>query len=142
MPRNVFSDIKLHVVWHVKNSERVIRPDLEVTVHDVIRRRAIEAENVFVHEIGGTADHVHLAVTVPPTLLISEWIGKVKGGASHDVNEARVFPFRFEWQTGYGVVSFSSNGLPWVRKYIRDQREHHKTNTIKDVLERIERLDA
>jgi hypothetical protein len=26
--------------------------------------------------IGGTDDHVHPAVTVPPTLLVSEWIGE------------------------------------------------------------------
>ena len=142
MPRNVFSDIKLHVVWHVKDSERVIRPDLEASVHDVIRRRAIEAQSLFVHEIGGTADHGHLAVTVPPTLLISEWIGKVKGGSTRDINEARLFPFRFQWQTGYGVTSFSAKGLPWVRKYIRNQRKHHKDNTLKDVLERIVRVDA
>ena len=29
-----------------------------------------------------------------------------------------------------------------VRQYIRDQRKHHKNNTIKEILERAERLDA
>jgi acetyl-CoA carboxylase carboxyl transferase subunit alpha len=32
----------------------------------------IDTPGAFVHEIGGTDNHVHLAVTIPPTLTISE----------------------------------------------------------------------
>jgi len=137
MPRNVHSEIHLHIVWHTKESLGLITPAVEEQVHDVIRHRALEGEGVFVHAIGGTRDHVHLAVTIPPTLLLSKWIGQVKGGSAHDLNALRVCQGKFQWQTGYGVVSFATKGLPWVKRYIRDQKRHHKKRTWHEQLERI-----
>ena len=37
-----------------------------------------------------------------------------------------------------GVVSFGTRDLPWVRDYIRNQREHHSAGRTHDRLERIE----
>ena len=39
------------------------------------------------------------------------------------------------WQGGYGVVSFGTKDLEWVRGYIRNQREHHARGTVVDRLE-------
>jgi putative transposase len=137
MPRNVYTEINLHLVWHTKESRFLIKPEMRETVYDVIRRRACSEAGVFVHEIGGTMNHIHMAVTIPPTLLISEWIGKVKGGSSHDLNDMPIFGGLFEWQTGYGVVSFGAKDLPWVVAYVRKQIRHHQENTWEDRLERI-----
>jgi len=143
MPRNVYSEINLHVVWHTKDSRHLIKPAFEKRIHDLIGRRARSADGAFIHEIGGTADHVHLAAAVPPTLLISRWIGQVKGGASHDINERLpAMGGAFEWQTGYGVMSFGAKDLPWVAAYVRDQKRHHQQDTWQERLERITRPDA
>ena len=142
MPRNVYSDIKLHITWHTRESRFLIKPEMEQTVYDVIRKRATAVEGVIVHEISGTMNHVHLAVTVPPTLTISEWIGKIKGGSAHDLNELPIYGGRFQWQTGYGVVTFSARNLASVRSYIRNQKLHHERETVKEVLERITRSNG
>ena len=142
MPRNVYSEIHLHVVWHTKESRALIKPQMEQRVYDCIRRRAIAPGGVYVHEIGGTPTHVHLAATVPPMLLASDWIGKLKGGSSHDLNELAIFAGDFRWQTGYGVVSFGTKNLSWIRAYIRDQKRHHEQNTWAERLERIMQPDA
>jgi putative transposase len=84
-----------------------------------------------------------VAVTVPPTLMPSEWIGQLKGGSSHDVNQAVGKRQKvLQWQVGYGVVSFGTKDLPWVVDYIRDQRDHHAKRTAQDRLERITQPDA
>jgi hypothetical protein len=44
---------------------------------------------------------------------------------------------RLQWQRGFGVVSFGKKQLPWVRAYIRNQKEHHASGSIQDRLERI-----
>ena len=44
-----------------------------------VRSYALQSKGLIFHEIGGAETHVHIAVTIPPTLLISEWIGKIKG---------------------------------------------------------------
>jgi putative transposase len=90
-----------------------------------------------VHEVGGIETHVHLAVTIPPTLLISEFIGKLKGGSSHDVNQAIGCGAKaLEWQAGYGVVGFGTRDTQWVVEYIRNQREHHARGAVHERLER------
>ena len=42
-----------------------------------------------------------------------------------------------QWQTGYGVVSFGTKDLDWVRAYVRNQREHRARGSIHERLERI-----
>ena len=84
----------------------------------------------------GTETHVHIAVTIPPTLLISDWIGKLKGASSHYVNHELANRKVLDWQTGYGVVSFGTKDLEWVVNYIRDQKEHHEKGTTVERLER------
>lgn len=142
MPRNVYSEIYLHVTRHTKESRFLIKPEMEQTVYDHIRRRAIAPGGVFVHEIGGTENHIHIAAKIPPTLLISEWIGQTKGGSSHDLNELPMYGGAFRWQTGYGVVTFGAKNLPWIKQYIRDQKRHHDRGTWEERLERITNPDA
>jgi len=137
MPRNVYSEINLHFVWHTKESRALIKPETQQTVHEAVRRRACAAEGVRVHAVGGTTNHVHMAVTIPPTLEISKWIGQVKGGSSHDLNELPIFGGSFEWQTGYGVVSFGTRDLPWTVGYIKNQKRHHDQESWQERLERI-----
>ena len=91
---------------------------------------------VFIHEIGGIETHVHLAVSIPPTILISEMAGQLKGASSHETNKE--FNRKvLEWQAGYGVVSFGTKGLEWVKAYIRSQREHHAASKVHERLVRI-----
>lgn len=137
MSRNFYSELNLHLVWHCKLSSPLLTPEIEPLAHRFLRKRIIETPGAFVHEIGGIETHVHLAVTIPPTLLISEFIGQLKGGTTHDVNQQFGREKVLEWQTGYGVVSFGTRDLPWVIQYIRHQREHHAHGTVHERLERI-----
>ncbi len=136
MSRNYYSEIHLHMVWHVKESKPWLTPSVEKIVHDYLRGYVVRTPGAFVHEIGGTETHVHMAVTVPPTLGISDLIGKLKGSSAHEAN-SKVRPKCLEWQSGYGVVSFGTKDLDWVRDYIRNQKEHHANGTTHERLERI-----
>jgi putative transposase len=138
MSRNYYSEINLHIVWHTKNSLPLLTPEVEPLAHRFLKKRIVETPGPFVHEIGGTETHVHIAVSIPPTLTISDFIGQLKGGTSHDVNQAAGRHAKvLEWQNGYGVVSFGTRDLPWVVEYVRNQREHHASGTTHERLERI-----
>lgn len=143
MSRNCYSEIHLRVTWHTKDSLPLLTPRVEPLAYRHLRKKICDTAGVFVHEIGGTETHVHLAVTVPPTLLISEFIGQLKGSSSHAVNEEAGLRGKvLQWQTGYGVVSFGTRQLNWVKDYILRQREHHAAGRIQDRLERITEMDA
>ncbi len=89
-------------------------------------------------KIGSTETHVHVVVSIPPTLVIADWIGKLKGASSHYVNTELINRKVLEWQTGYGVVSFGTKDLKWVIEYVRNQKEHHAKGTTVDRLEKID----
>jgi putative transposase len=138
MSKNYYSEINLHIVWHTKQSLPLLTPTLEPIAHKFLRKRIIETPDVIVHEIGGTENHVHIAVTIPPTLTISTWIGQLKGGSSHDVNQqVGLRQKALQWQIGYGVVSFGTGDLDWVANYIRNQKNHHGEGGVHERLERI-----
>jgi putative transposase len=136
MARNYYSEIHLHVTWHTKGSDSLLVPSVEAIAHHYLRGRCINTPGVFIHEIGGIENHVHLCLTVAPTVVISELIGQLKGSSSHEVNQ-KLGHKALEWQTGYGVVSFGTKDLPWVRGYVRDQKERHARGQLAERLERI-----
>jgi len=113
--------------------------EIEPRLYRYIKSYALQSKGLIFHEIGGTETHVHIAITIPPTLLISEWIGKIKGASSHYVNHELVNRKLLDWQVGYGVVSFGTKDLEWVVKYIRNQKEHHKKRTTGERLEEVVR---
>ncbi|NQT13907.1 MAG: transposase, partial [Planctomycetes bacterium] len=76
---NYYSEINLHIVWHTKTSSPLLTPAVEPLAHHSLKQRIIDTPGAFVHQIGGTETHVHLAVTAPPTLTPSEWIGQLIG---------------------------------------------------------------
>ena len=123
MSRNYYSEIHLHLTWHTKASTPMLTPDVERFVHRWLKKRIVETPGLFVHEIGGTENHVHLALTIPPTIVIADLIGQLKGGSSHDANQHFGLSGKtIFWQSGYGVVSFGTANLDWVKAYIRNQR--------------------
>jgi putative transposase len=142
MSRNYYSEINLHLVWHTKDSLPLLTQTVEPLAHRYVKQRLINTEGVFVHEIGGIETHIHVVVTIAPTVLVSELVGQLKGSSSHEVNQQLgLCDKTLQWQTGYGVVSFGAGDLEWVKHYVRNQRQHHTQGKIFDRLGRIASLN-
>lgn len=78
------------------------------------------------YSINGTADHVHLLVSVPPTISLSEAMKFIKANSSRWASEKWKGRKPFSWQTGYGAFSVSKSNVSSVIKYIDTQEEHHR----------------
>jgi putative transposase len=141
MPRNVYWEMFFHIVWRTKESMPLINERVEPLLRKHLVHRSLETPEVIVHEVGGIEDHVHIAVSLPPTIAPAAWIGDLKGASSHHINHGPCGPGSLAWQTGYGIVTFGKRDLPWVIDYIRNQREHHRTGEAVDRLERITHPD-
>ena len=135
MSANSYSEINFHIMWHTKNSLPMITPAIEDRLYRYLTHKIIETPGVYLHAIGGIATHVHVGLSAPPDLLMSDFIGKLKGGSSYHINH-EFQPKGLEWQRGYGILSFSTKDIKWVVKYIENQKEHHRTGEIYDRLER------
>ena len=122
MSAHVFHEIYLHLNWHIKHDEPVLTPDIEPVVHQFITDRCRRMKGVYLHGIGGTETHVHLAVSIEPQITISTMVKDLKGGSSSDAN-SKLGARRVYWQRGYGVVTFGKAQLDWVLEYIARQKD-------------------
>ena len=141
MPRNVYSEINFHITWHTKDNSPVLVDVVENRLHHYLKHRALETQGIIVHEINGMPDHVHMAVSAPPTVKPSEWIGELKGASSHHINHEICNRKVLAWQDGYGIVSFGTKDLKWVVNYVRNQKTHHAGGETHERLERIDNPD-
>ncbi len=131
-----------HIVFGTKNREPLITPDIEKELHGYLTGKATGL-GAIVYVVNGTEDHVHVVASVPPKIALSDFIGQIKGAASHHINH---LPGRdgslFDWQRGYGVLSFGEKHLDWVVDYVRHQKEHHRAGTTIAALERAEEIEG
>ena len=119
----------------------MIKPEIEMKLFGYLKHKILETPESIVHAVGGIEDHIHLAVSVPPTLEPANWIGKLKGASSHHVNQLTNRK-SLEWQHGYGIVSFGTKDLKWIVDYVLNQKEHHKKGTTHERLERIDKEES
>jgi putative transposase len=82
-----------------------------------------------VQAIGGTKDHVHMIVTPPSMMPISEAVQKLKSNSSRWMRENQLWS---GWQEGYGVFTVSPTALGRVKEYIQNQEKHHSKRNSKD----------
>jgi REP element-mobilizing transposase RayT len=75
---------------------------------------------------GGTADHVHLLISLPRTISIAKAVQLLKSGSSKWIHENLSGSKTFAWQEGYGAFSVGVSQRAATVKYILAQVEHHK----------------
>ena len=124
-----------HVVWSTKNREPLIRGIWENDLHRYMWGKST-ALGCLPHAINGLADHVHLAISIPPVQPISRIIGFIKGSSSRYINRELETKGVFAWQASYGVMSTSERGLLRVIQYINQQKIHHLASSTIESLER------
>jgi REP element-mobilizing transposase RayT len=108
---HAFHEIYLHLNWHCHLDQPMLMPQVRAMVYAFVRGYCHHYPGVFLQGIGGTRDHVHLAVEIEPTVVIDQMVGKLKGASAREANKA--FGFKaLQWQRGYGVASFAKKNLP------------------------------
>ena len=111
----------VHVIFSTRERHRKllapIQPNLFAYIQGIARDYGIQ-----VLAIGGTEDHVHLVMTLPPKLSLAHAIAAIKANSSKWMNETGHL---FAWQEGYGAFSVSASNLDAVIKYVEHQAAHH-----------------
>jgi putative transposase len=118
-----------HLIWATKDRLPLITPDRETLLYPYIHGKA-DALGGIVQAIGGIADHIHLVVSIPPTIAVTDFIKHIKGSSSHHLNQ-HPMPNSptFAWQRGYGVITLGSKQCDRAIAYVHNQKHHHQTHT-------------
>ena len=113
----------LHVVFSTKNRAPLIR-DFDGLIKNL--RGIARNKNIDVLAAGGTQNHVHLLLRIPPMRPVSESIRDLKANSSRYMSETSG---HFAWQDGYAAISVSPSQVDALRAYIAGQEQHHAKRT-------------
>ena len=80
---------RYHLVWSTKYRYQVLFGDVCLRVREIIRQVCSKHNVEIIHGVL-SSDHVHMFVSVPPKLAISDLMRLMKGRSSHKVQ--REFP--------------------------------------------------
>ena len=84
-PHTVY-DIKYHLVWVTKYRYKVLKGDLALRMRDLIRKICEQHDGRIIRG-HVSQDHVHLFVSAPPQLSVSQVMQYVKGKSSRRLQE-------------------------------------------------------
>ena len=128
MDKNTLShttwNCKYHIVFAPKFRRQIIygrmRAEIGSILGQLCRRKGVE-----IIEAEAMPDHIHMLVSIPPSISVSEFVGYLKGKSSLMIfdrlaNLKYKYENRHFWCRGYYVDTVGKNTAK-IREYIRNQ---------------------
>jgi putative transposase len=122
-------DLKYHIIWCTKYRYRVLTGEVANRVRELIRE--ICAAN-YVEIISGSVspDHIHILVSVPPSIALSKIMQYIKGKSSRKImmefgHLRKRYWGQHIWARGYFAVTVGNLNEAQVQEYIENQGKQH-----------------
>jgi putative transposase len=121
---HVVYSCKYHVVWTTKYRRKVLTPEIDMRLKDIIQGVAVELQSDII-ELEVMPDHVHLLCEVDPQFGIHRFVKRVKGRSSRLLRqEFKVLASRLPtlWTNSYFVATVGGAPLEIIKQYIENQK--------------------
>ena len=130
-----------HLIWTTKNREPLIDDQREELLLKSFRATANE-RHLVIRAIGMVSDHVHVAISIPPSIAVSFAVRDLKTAATHLINNAAPLGDGgiFSWQREFAMFTFGARSLDDIAEYVMNQKHHHSMGTTRPTFERLDRL--
>ncbi len=128
---NTYSRIFIHLIFSTKQQAPDLKEEVQQELKSYISTSAEEQE-LQVLGIGGTENHLHVLLIMPPKYPVSKAAQIIKGGSSNWLNKHHFNKKKFRWQRGYGAFSINKSLVPATIKFINTQKEYHTKTSYQD----------
>ena len=115
---------KYHIVFAPKYRRQVIYKEIKRDIGTILRKLC-EIKDVEIIEAELCPDHVHMLVSIPPSMAVASFVGCLKGKSSlmifdRHANLKYKYGNRHFWARGYYVDTVGKNEKK-IAEYIRQQ---------------------
>jgi len=122
---NTYRKVNLQIVFAVKNRQALLhkswRPELFRYMAGIINHRGH-----YSLAVNGIGNHVHLFLDYNCRELIEDLVREIKKASNSYIKDRNLCPYKFEWQSGYGVFSHGYREKGVIIDYIKNQEHHRK----------------
>jgi len=115
---------KYHIVFAPKYRRQAIYGKIKADIGQILRKLC-EQKGVEIIEAQACSDHIHMLVTIPPSLSVAQFVGYLKGKSSlmifdRHANLKYKYGNRHFWCRGYYVDTVGRNAKV-IEEYIKNQ---------------------
>ncbi|MEX2172468.1 MAG: IS200/IS605 family transposase [Pirellulales bacterium] len=129
---STYLSLHYHLVFSTKSRQTFIKDELATQLHEYLGG-TVNGLGGFSQGIGGVADHVHLLVGLKATHCLADFMRELKKASSIWVHE-ELRQSEFAWQEGYSAFTVSATARSGVKRYIANQKEHHRHTSFREEL--------
>ena len=127
------SKLYVHIIFHIKYSSISIEKEIENELY-AYQASIIKDNDSTPILINGEKEHVHILCIISKNISLADLVEEIKKHSSRWIKTRNIKYKRFGWQGGYSGFSVSQSLLEKTKKYIKDQKEHHKKKSYKEEL--------
>ena len=119
--RSAFYQLVYHFVWTTKERLPLLTPTVEARLLPYLGNKCREL-GYTLYAVNGAENHLHLLLSLTPTMVVAEAVHNLKGASAHYINKESGLNETLYWQDGYAVVTLRQAEIPKVTKYIVHQK--------------------
>jgi REP element-mobilizing transposase RayT len=123
--------VYIHLIFSTRNRQPWIRPEIEEELHKFHAGILRNLDSPMIASNGGQ-DHVHILFRLGRKITIAETVEELKKSSSKWIKTKGPAYEDFYWQSGYGAFSIGQSGIDDLKRYIANQKEHHRTRTFQE----------
>ena len=121
-------DLKVHLVWITKYRYNVLTKEVGCRIRDIICQ-VCDANDIQIIEGRVSKDHIHLYVSYPPKLSVSEMVRRMKGRSSKRIQEefpqlGKRYWGKHFWGIGYAAFSSGHVTDEMIKEYLKQHEKH------------------
>jgi len=132
----IYRQIYYQIVFGTKYRNPTINPTHEVELFKYISG-VIKNQKGKLYRINGMEDHIHIMCDMHPTVCLSDFVKDIKVSSNLWMKKSGMFPEFEAWQEGYGAFTYSIREKDMIINYIKNQKQHHKSENFYDEFKRI-----
>ena len=131
-----YRQIFYQIVFGTKNRKPTIDKEFDKELYKYIYG-IIKNKKCKLYRINGIEDHIHIMSDLHPTICLSNYVKDIKVASNIWMKESGKFPAFEGWQDKYGAFTYSVREKDMIINYIKNQKEHHKTESFYDEFKRL-----
>ncbi len=100
-------------------------------------RTICNKHNCVAYAVDGVEDHVHIAISIPPTVMPCVLIQRLKIESNLFIKKSGLCPTFEAWQRRYSIFTYHIDSKDRLVRYVINQERHHRKKSLKTEIEEL-----